>query len=153
MSANIRIGGATVDGMTIEIFRRLDSAYPYVIIVSGRLWTLTVEEALKLAKAATFHPVQSGRHRQPGPRYRGHAAGEDGRAFGVEVTEAADVLYFSFDGARASGRIGEGGDLEWLFERLAADVAGVRKSARASGPQQLLVNLRTYRGPLAWRGE
>jgi hypothetical protein len=52
----LRLGGATVNGMRLEVFRRLDSDYPYVLMVNGLPWSLTVAEARRLTQAATFYP-------------------------------------------------------------------------------------------------
>jgi hypothetical protein len=156
MSGNLRLGGAIVDGVRLEAFRHLDADYPYELTIDDIPWRLTVAEARKLALAATFHPIKPGQHRTPGPRYRGHAGGEDGKIIiielGVQPGDDGDIWTFAFGDVKATGRIGGGGALEGLFERLAADVTCIRRSGRLSGPQQLFVNSRTYRSPYGWDG-
>jgi hypothetical protein len=86
MSGGLRLGGARVERMGLEIFRQFDgSDYPYVIEVNGLPWALTVAEARRLAQAAKIIPRRPSEHMKPGPRFRARAAGEDGHLIAIEL--------------------------------------------------------------------
>jgi hypothetical protein len=65
MSGGLRLGGARVERMGLEIFRQFDGGdYPYVIEVNGLPWALTVAEARRLAQAAKIIPRRRKRDRR-----------------------------------------------------------------------------------------
>lgn len=145
--------------MTFALSCALDgSAHPYVLEVNQMPWTMSIDEASRLASAAVMVARALGLPRRDGRRLREATAfaaappGPDGSAWPVAlgISDRGDdsVMFFSFGHDCVRFPAGEGADaLLGLFASLAEDVADVERVTGPQRVQQSQVDLSTYRSP------
>lgn len=134
------MASADVEGVKLALHRRFDNPdLPYVLEVGGLPWALAFAEDERFTHAARCGVYPPGKHHKDGARFRHEASGADGRVFFIELGVSAgegvepDVIYFSFDGKRVSGVIGEPGELTHLLATFAEDVAFLRQTGFHGG--------------------
>ena len=143
MDAGVRLFSRTIsDGnvsMAIEGGRDFNNSdFPFYLMVDDTTWTMTLDDAIAIVRAAkfierrVFYAHKRGELAKVGPVFRRKLQVEGGELLVVELGLAAggegDTVYFHFDQKRLTVPIDGGADQLFaafeLFGNAAADVPG-----------------------------
>jgi hypothetical protein len=137
----------------------LGGPHPYVFEINRVPWTMSVDEASKLASAARMvaralnYDWRNGRRPTERTYFSASPPGPDGPwtiALGIEDRDGESVLFFTFGLSCVRFPPGDDADqLLALFSCLGEDVIDVQRATGAARVQQLQVDLQNYKSPFA----
>ena len=144
--------------MELALFRNFDgSAHPYVLEINRTPWTMSLDEASKLAHGARMVarafelPRRDGRRLAEGTAFDASPPGPDGTswpiALGIEDRGDESVMFFTFGLDCVRLPAGKADALLNLFAILSEDLVEVQRATEPQRAQQLLIRPERLRSP------